>query len=518
MQKISELWEEFILNIGSSPKFKWNEAELTQVKLSFSSWIRWVIENKDLLLRKCLIWNNSEHNREIIEIYDRLNSINQNYQIQNLPYNLNIVPHFVDDEWNIYITDLSTSLEWIWVYDLMPDWYYIDPNKKDKSKFKNFKDLVKQLDTNKTFIISKVFEQLAILHANNFIVWDLKFEDKYINHPTLSLFLYRFEKIKNWNNQDIFIHDIHNLELLNHPTTFDYINHIVNDLKNMAFDIIRFFKWIWIPNWWFKIYWETLKKLNPELYKIIYSAFLRNPLIEIDMHSIIDSNDESKKIQKTATKVATHIEKKELIKEQKSVLSIDNIFYLKFNKDKINKFFQEMTPENTQIIFDFDWTITYSWENILNIALNEDLTLKDFNDIDLSNINIRKWFITFLKLLLSKWYNVKIYSLWFKEIIKKILLNNWIDFDESNIFSNSIYSQIKFDKTEIELPLDKNKNKLVFWDNLVDFSFTQSSDLKFGFLNNSSKKHHKNLDFNANTDLYFIENNANFIDLYYFFR
>gem|GEM_PF-2732988 len=97
-----------------------------------------------------------------------------------------------------------------------------------------------------------------------------------------------------------------------------------------------------------------MKKLNPELYKIIYSAFLRNPLIEIDMHSIIDSNDESKKIQKTATKVATHIEKKELIKEQKSVLSIDNIFYLKFNKDKINKFFQEMTPENTQIIFDFD--------------------------------------------------------------------------------------------------------------------------------------------------------------------
>jgi hypothetical protein len=84
-------------------------------------------------------------------------------------YSINIVEHLTDDDGDIYIKNIN-SKDSFNVYDLIPDSYYVDPEKKEKSKFNEFKRAVNELKLNKVYIITKLFEQLAILHANNFVV------------------------------------------------------------------------------------------------------------------------------------------------------------------------------------------------------------------------------------------------------------------------------------------------------------------------------------------------------------
>ncbi len=520
MKNIKTFWDDLELEIDKNAKFKWNEAELISVRLNYSNTIFWIlnIKSEDLLLRNCIVWDSNIHNSEIINIYDEIESINNLYKQNNIPYNINIVPHFTDDLWNIFIKDLSTISSFN-IYDLMPDWYYIDPSKKQKSRFKEFKNVVKELNINRSFIISKIFEQLAMLHANNFVVWKLSFEDKSVSHPTLSLFLYWINNSSKNIVQDIFIHDIHNLEKLSNPTSFDYISRISSDLKNMSFDIIRFFKWIWIPNVWFKKYSEVLKRLNPDLYKVIYTSFLRNPVIEIELWAIktVKEQTDSEKNIKTAKKVIKHT--KEIVEKkiESNFLNDENIFFLKKSKQYISNFLNTINPENTEFIIDFDGTITYSNSlNSLNCLSWWDLKIED---IDLSWFYIRKWFKAFLNILKFRWYTTKIYSMWYKELIKEALKYNWIEVYLKDIYWNSLNSDITYyNKEDILLDLDTSKRWVFIWDNISDFSFSRQWDLKIWFLNYNSKNPSKRIDFNNLLDCYYIDQNSHFANLYYQFR
>ncbi len=331
MQQIENLGENIELKVSDEILHKWNEAELFPVIINYKENIKGIIKSKqkDFLLRNCIIWDKSEHNKEIQNIYDTLISINEKYKEEKKDFKLNIINHLTDSDWNIYIKNILTKKTFN-VYDLMPDSFYIDPEKKDSSKFNEFKESVNELKLNKIYIITKLFEQLAILHANNFVVWNIKIWDKLITHPTLSLFLYRL-KNKKWNiNEEIFIHDIHNLKLLENPKSNDYINHCISDLKDLAFDIIRFFKWIWLPQWWFITYAKVLRQLNPELYSIVYRSFLWDPKIEIEIWALEKSMSENKKHQKTSSKVLSELEtfKNDKIEVINSLFRKNDLFFL----------------------------------------------------------------------------------------------------------------------------------------------------------------------------------------------
>lgn len=522
MKKIEDLWTDINLEISNEFRHSGNEAELYPVFLSYKNATDGILK-KDLLLRECIFWDKELHNAELMFIYDKLIKINKQFEDSKILYKLNFVEHFTDLTWNIYIKNINSKSTFN-VYDLMPDSYYIDPEKKEKSKFKDFKDVVKELNLNRLFIINKLFEQLAILHANNFVVWEIKLDDRTVKHPTLSLFLYRL-KNKKWNlDEEIFIHDIHNLKELESPNFSLYIKHCVSDIKNMSFDIIRFFKWIGLPQWWYKIYGKVLKDLNPELYEIMYRAFLRDPRIEIEIWAIEKVDSENKKERKTSNSVIKELDsfkkdKKALIK---SIFAKDDVFFFSKLRDKISDFFDDINSQNTEIIMDFDNTLTYPGSsNSLNIAYDENAKLVNNFEIIPQDFFFRIWAISFLKLLVKKWYKIKIYSLWLKDVIHTLLEQNWLKSENIEIFANNINS-IKKDKKELNLVLDETKKKLVIWDTLRDFDieWLTKKDLKVWFLNEDIRNINmdKKLAFNWLLDFYFMNKNSNFIMLYELFK
>lgn len=525
MKNISDLWKNIVAVKSKLPKYSWNEAELypttfvESIKWKTSSILEWY------LYRSHLIWNHSVSNSEIIDIYDSIEFINKDLEEKWLDYCINIIEHLKDDNWEIFIKDLWYSIvenkKFFSVYDLMPDSYYIDPNKKQKSRFKDFKNIVKELDLNKTFIITNIFEQIALLHANNYVVGSLDLWEKVVGHPTLSLFLYRL-KSKNWDlKQKIFIHDIHNLKKLDNPDNFTYIKHCVSDLKDLSLDIIRFFKWVWIPHWWFMSYSKVLRKLNPSLYNIIYHSFLRDPKLEIEIRALEWISSENKKELKKSRNVIDKLWSfnKKNINYINTISSLDDIFYIWSNKNKINRFFDSIDSNNLEIIIDFDYTLTYVWsDNSFNIAYLDDFNVsKNYN----WKFIFRHWSIAFIKLLLNKGYDIKIYSLWFKDIIYKSLLDVWIEFNYDNIFWNS-FDDIKFSKNEILLNINDKKNRLVIWDNINDFEWIEYSenDLRIWLLNENHVNLRKDVKkyFMKNMDLFFISDKSSFIWLYEIFK
>ncbi len=524
MENIKKLWDDVKITIDDSPKYKWNEAELTSAVVEYKNIIDWILEKKDLLIRKCIIWDIDEHNNKIKEIYDSITAINNNYELLWINYRINIINHLTDDDWNIYIENINTNDRFN-VYDIIPDNYYLDLEKKDKSKFKDFKNAVKELRLNKLFIIPNIFEQLAILHANNFVVWEIELWEKILKHPTLSLFLYKLRNAK-WNlNEELFIHDIHNLKQLDDNTSSDYINNCINDLKNLSFDIIKFFKWVWLPQWWLIIYWKVLKELNPDLYKIMYNSFLRDPKIELEINAIENADSKIKKERKLSEKVIKELNtfnkwnKKEEIKR---IFLNDDIFYLLKSKNKIVSFFEDINPDNTEIIIDFDNTLTYPWsENSLNINFSDNWEKIDEKDINKKSFLFRKWAITFIRLAIKKWYDIKIYSLWINDLIYQLLVENWIVINKENIYSNNL-DELVYDKTNIEIDINYNKKRLILWDNIVDFEKTRinDNDLCVWFLNqnNIKSKKEKKLEFNNLLDFYFINSDSNFLLFYNLFK
>lgn len=526
MDNIKSLWVDMIITIEKTPKYRWNEAELTSTLIEYKKYIDWVllVKKKDYLLRECLIWVKEEHNNEIRKNYDKIVYINKYYESLWIIYRIKIINHLTDDEWWIYIENINTNDSFN-VYDIIPDSYYLDLEKKEKSKFKDFKDAVKELRLNKLFIIPNIFEQLAILHANNFVVWEIDLWDKKVKHPTLSLFLYKL-KNKKWNlNEEIFIHDIHNLKELQDPTYADYVNHCINDLKNLSFDIIRFFKWVWLPQGWLISYWKVLKELNPDLYKIMYNSFLRDPKIELEINAIETSDSKIKKERKSSEKVIKELNtfpKKNKKEEIKKIFVWENIFYLWNSKDKIIDFFENINIDNTEIILDFDNTLTYPWSsNSLNICFWDDWEIKENIDIDYSTFLFRKWALSFLRLIIKKGFTIKIYSLWLNDIIFELLKHNWISINKENIYSNSL-DNIIYEKRDIHIDIDTNKKRIIFWDSIVDFDKPKikKNDLTIWFLNQNIKKMNmdKQLVFNRLLDFYFIKSDSNFIWLYNLFK
>ncbi len=184
------------------------------------------------------------HNAEIKAIYDRLKSINDSYAQAGLPYRVNLVKHFTDEMNNIYVKDLNPSGE-IYVYDLLPDGYYITPEKKDRSKFGVFKKAVQDMRLDRPEIIGNIFEQLAILHANAFVVRKLQHQGKEITHPTLSLFLCRLKNRKSISGNSgtkIFVHDIHNLESFQGDSKSGLVQSCVRDIRDLSRHMSRYFK------------------------------------------------------------------------------------------------------------------------------------------------------------------------------------------------------------------------------------------------------------------------------------
>ena len=524
MKNIQTLGENISLKIDENPLYHGNEAELRRVVISYKADVEGILKDtsEEFLLRRCTLWNEKEHNQELQEIYDYIVQINQEYESQEKEYRLNVVEHFTDDDENIYTKHIGTQRS-LNVYDLMPDAYYIDPKKKVKSRFKEFKSQVNELNLNTSWIITHLFEQLAVLHANNLVVWAIQVGEEEINHPTLSLFLYSLKQKKGNVTEEIHIHDIHNLKILKNPDNFDIISHCKRDIKNMAYDIIRFFKGILLPQCGFKVYWETLKKLNPEMYKIMYHAFLWNPVIEIELWIIEKEASARKKERNSGQKLSKKLEKNEVKTSinMKDFFGDDNIFYLKARREKIQEFLENINVKNTQIIIDFDQTITYPWENnAFNIWFQENGEVRDFEHItkdEYDTFILRKWAIAFLKLLMQKGFEVKIYSLWFREIIETILVNNGLQFPKENIFANS-RERIVYDKKEIGIVPNELKKSIILGDSLVDFDIaTTHETLKIWFLNGWGKdqKREKKMSFNSELDMYYLSYNSDFIRLFY---
>ncbi len=67
------------------------------------------MNEKSVLLRECLWGDKSLHNAEIRYIYDKLLSINTQYEKVGKRYRVNVVKHFTDDEGNIYVKDLNPT-------------------------------------------------------------------------------------------------------------------------------------------------------------------------------------------------------------------------------------------------------------------------------------------------------------------------------------------------------------------------------------------------------------------------
>lgn len=151
-----------------------------------------------------------------------------------------MVKHFTDEEGNIYVKDLNPDGN-VFVYDLMPDGYYLEEANKPKSKFGEFKKNVAEFRLNSPEIIGNMFEQLAVLHANGFFVGKLVNGEREVIHPTLSLFLYRLKNKRSETDPKIYVHDIHNLELSDSAQS-ERVQRCVRDLKDLSFDIIRFFR------------------------------------------------------------------------------------------------------------------------------------------------------------------------------------------------------------------------------------------------------------------------------------
>lgn len=127
------------------------------------------MNQKSVLLRECLWGDKSVHNEEIRYIYDRLRTINTGYKQMGKKYQVNVIKHFTDDEGNIYVKDLNPTGD-IYAYDLLPDGYYLDVERRPESRFGEFKKTITDLKLNRPEIIGNIFEQLAILHANHFVV------------------------------------------------------------------------------------------------------------------------------------------------------------------------------------------------------------------------------------------------------------------------------------------------------------------------------------------------------------
>lgn len=527
MKKIQTLWENLVLHIEENSIYHGNEAELRRVRAEYVVLVEWILKSvqDEFLLRKCILWDQDIHNQELMEIYDIISAINQKYEQLWISFRINVVEHFTDDENNIYTKHIGTQKS-LNVYDLMPDAYYVDPKKKVKSRFKEFKSQVNELHLNTAEIIPKLFEQLAILHANNLVVGTIQVWEKEISHPTLSLFLYTLKNKKWQTSQEIYIHDIHNITELTNPENFDYIAHCTRDIKNMAFDIIRFFKWIWVPQFGFKVYGDVLKKLNPELYSIMYWAFLRDPVIEIELGIKEKEVSLQKKERNSAKKISEKL-KKENVKTYlniKEFFSDDNLFYLGGKREKITDFFETLSPENTQIVIDFDNTLTYPGDlNAFNLWFDENGNVRNMETLtkdEIHSFRLRKWAIAFLKLLLQKWFDIIIYSLGFSQIISKILAENGLNIWAENISGNEFNDPV-YNKEEIQLSLNSEKKTLIIGDSLVDFEIpTQKETLKVWFLNGWWKelKKEKKVWFNQNLDMYYISYNSDFIQLFYLFN
>lgn len=317
-----------------------------------------IVAEKSVLLRECINGDKDRHNAEIREIYDRLRAINAAYEESGKKYRVNVVKHFTDEEGNIYVKDLNPGGD-VFVYDLMPDGYYLDDDKKPKSRFSEFKKNVAEFRLNSPQIISNMFEQLAVLHANGFFVGKLVRGDLEVIHPTLSLFLYRLKNKKSETDPKIYVHDIHNLELSAVPNS-ERVQRCVRDLRDLSFDIIRYFKGVGLPYMGFKKYGDVLRELAPEFYGDMYSAFLWDPHIEIETLAMTQLASEVKRERSESRQVIERMGKNldKAPSEPKKLFRIDGVFMLGARREKIREFVESANPENTEFVFDFDGTLT----------------------------------------------------------------------------------------------------------------------------------------------------------------
>lgn len=239
MKSISQFGEEVGVVSESAPAYRGNEAELTRAVVRYR--VDGVVKEKPVLFRECLLGDKERHNAEIRDIYDRLRAANASLEASGNKRRIQFVKHYEDDEGNIYVKDLNPSDD-IFVYDLLPDGYYLDDGEKPKSRFGEFKRNVAELKLNSPKIIDSLFEQLALVHAHGFAVGELVKGDLRVTHPTLSLFLCRLRNKKGENEPKIFIHDIHNLEPADPSDKPAHVRRCVRDIRDLSFDIIRYFR------------------------------------------------------------------------------------------------------------------------------------------------------------------------------------------------------------------------------------------------------------------------------------
>ncbi len=516
MKLISKFWDEVQMSAQEKPAHRGNEAELTKVVVQYK--INGILKERSVLLRECIFGDKFVHNAEIKAIYERLESINDSYAEKGLLYRVNLVKHFTDEDDNIYVKDLNPSGE-IYVYDLLPDGYYMTPEKKDRSKFWVFKKAVKEMRLDRPEIVVNIFEQLAILHANGFVVGKLHRNGKEMNHPTLSLFLCRLKNDKSLSGNSgtkIFVHDIHNLELFQGESPSRLVKSCVRDLQDLSLDMIRYFKGIGLPQWGFRKYGETLRVLNPDFYYQIYEAFLWDPKIEIESAAIYRAEIWEAKEKKETKKILSAIEQTPIDKstELRKLLRSDGIFILQSKKKKVKEFLEGMTPDNTEFIFDFDGTLTKPGSrNAFNVAFDAESGMVVIDQESSDGFEFRMGAIPLLKMLLGNGYEAKIHSLGFSEIITEALKIQGMEIPESVIFGNSPDRLVQ-SKKSVPLLINKGKRQVIIGDNPVDFDIeTPNETLKIGF---SSRK--RGMEFNSITDFYHLESAGDFLHLYYLFR
>lgn len=219
--------------------------------------------------------------------------------------------------------------------------------------------------------------------------------------------------------------------------------------------------------------------------------------------------------RKESKQVVSRLEKEKDSKamEYKRMFRSDGIFMLGARREKVRAFFDTVRPDATEVILDFDGTLTApDSANAYHVALRTGQS-PTMEGTEMEGFKFRKGAIAFVRLLQSSGFTVKIHSMGFSEVIHRALALQGLDFPRASIFGNDL-SAPKTAKSSIPIDLDEAKNHVIIGDSPADFAFdTPNDSVRIGF---ASKK--SGIWINEATDFYHLENAGDYIHLYHLFR
>lgn len=341
---------------------KWVNAIIEWEKINFSNswniiyWLNWSWKSWYFRILHWLVWWEKEN-----EILSNINSTNEDFEIEikywidGIEKNylwkdnksfwispFNKIKVFDSDYTNFYIDkrDNKTNLSPLWInlFEIIIKWFDDLKSKLDEYK-KNIKipdiDILKGNINNTN--IKSIFEKNDLLEADK-----IKLEKYFIfsNEDTIELeWLEKQKKDLENNNQDT-------IKIINQKITL--LKNIINNLNQIRTDIENFY---------------TNIKTNIDLYK----------------SSLIDANNKKEQIE-ILKDISKTTEWEDFIKKWNTYFEkLDN----NFNKNKCIYCHQELWEQAKNLIKAYWIFVNDESQNKLNIALNNVLSLKENNKIDI---------------------------------------------------------------------------------------------------------------------------------------